>query len=289
MTGADNHNEQGVILPSVLVMLALASAVVMMMITLQDVSIQRSTRFNEAAQALAYAQGGELSAIIALRRDALEAPGTDNLTEAWAAISDSGAAIDNGTFSVSVGDAQSRFNINNLAGSGLAGRATFDKLLSALELPPSTGVRIMAFLAANGPVRHLGDLQQAGLTSRDIAVLSQMTVALPIETEINLNTAGEALIAALLANRAAATQLMAQRRRQGYLTPADTAAARIVLPPGAGFTSDFFEVHTSVTIGDTAQSISTLLQRVREDQNVRVIPIDHTRTKTAPSLAPPSN
>ena len=281
-------DQRGIILPSVLIILALASAVVMMMITLQDIAIQRSRRFNEAAQANAYIRGGELSVAVALRRDGVDAAQTDNLTEGWASISDAAVKIENGEFTLSVLDAQAKFNLNNLATTDLTGLKTLETIARALKMAPSTPARIADFLRIHGPLRQMEDLESSGLSALDIARLGQMAVALPVKTQININTADEALIAAVLDNAPIARQLVLQRKRKGFLTSADISAARAILPPGIGFTSNFFEVSLAVTIGDTSQFASTLLQRSNKNQIVDVFAIRRTHGKAAPSLAPPS-
>ena len=60
---------------NVLVVLGLAASVVYADAELGDLSIARSQRFGEAGQALALIRGGEQSAIAALRRDMIAAPG----------------------------------------------------------------------------------------------------------------------------------------------------------------------------------------------------------------------
>ena len=63
-------DREGMILLNVLLILAVASVAVLVMVTSQDIEVQRSTRRRDAAQAGAYARAGELSAITGLRRDA---------------------------------------------------------------------------------------------------------------------------------------------------------------------------------------------------------------------------
>ena len=68
---------EGMILLNVLLVLAVASVAVLIMVSTQDIEVQRSTRLRDAAQASAYARAGELSAVTALRRDALVAATTE--------------------------------------------------------------------------------------------------------------------------------------------------------------------------------------------------------------------
>jgi general secretion pathway protein K len=108
------------ILLNVLLFVTLAAGIVAAMIVSQDIAIGRATQMREAAQAMAIAEGGVLSAITALRRDALDQPESDHVGEPWAAVREAGAKIEGGTFDLAVSDAQGRFNVNNLRGDDFA-------------------------------------------------------------------------------------------------------------------------------------------------------------------------
>lgn len=282
----DRAGERGVILPSVLILLAFAATVVMLMVSMQEIAIQRSRRFNEAAQANAYARGGELSVITALRRDGIEAPDSDNANEGWARIAQQTTAIENGTFSLFVRDAQGRFNVNNLVEPDAINEQSLQAIVATSRLPPSVATRITAFIKARGAIGSLDELSRSGLSPQDIARLDAVVVALPRKTTVNINAAGVELLAALLGNPVAARRLVNQRTKRGLVTTEDVTAARVILPASLGYTSDFFEVEATVTIGDTAQTIRTLLQRFQQDNVVVVQPIRRTHSKTAPLPAP---
>ena len=66
--------QSGVVLINVLVTLALASTVLYAMISLSDLSIKRSQRYSEAAQAQALIVAAEASLISALSRDMTDGP-----------------------------------------------------------------------------------------------------------------------------------------------------------------------------------------------------------------------
>ena len=70
-------------------------------------------------------------------------------------------------------------------------------------------------------------------------------------------------MAILLQNPVQARVLAATRERDGLLTPDDVEAAGVILPPGVGFASDLFRIRIAVRIGDTPQSMESLLQRRR--------------------------
>lgn len=254
----------GVVLINVLVMLGLAATVVYMMLSLGEIAIARSQRFSEAGQALALVRAGEHSAIVALRRDMIEAPDTDHAGEAWAAAAQRGIEIAGGAFELEIADAQALFNLNALAGGGLQSTGVLQAVVEALELPPPTTARIAATLAQDGPLRRLDDLTfRAGIAPEVIARMSELVTALPGRGGININAAPPELIAVLLQNPVQARVLAAIRERAGFLTPQDVAAARAILPAGVGYRSDLYRVRTTVRVGDTVQAMESLLQRRR--------------------------
>ena len=97
----NRRDREGMILLNVLLVMAVASVAVLVMIVAQDIQVQRGTRLRDAAQASAYARAGELSAVTVLRRDALTAAASDNLTEPWAQIGQEAIAVPGGRFSAS--------------------------------------------------------------------------------------------------------------------------------------------------------------------------------------------
>jgi general secretion pathway protein K len=69
------------------------------------------------------------------------------------------------------------------------------------------------------------------------------------------------LLGLIADNPVQARSLQGIRNRNGFITPADITAAKVILPPGIGFVSRFFHVTVGVTIDGTAQRMETLLQR----------------------------
>lgn len=257
--------QDGVVLINVLVMLALASSVLYAMISLSDLSIARSQRFSEAGQAQALIAAGEASLIAALTRDMAEAPQTDNLSEPWAQIAQEPIAIAQGSFALTIQDAQSRINLNSNAIRGALGAQVLDQVGQALSLPPDVAARIVARLAQQQPLDRLEDLIfQAGLTAQEVAQLSEFLTVLPRSTDVNLNTASPGVIAALAETPDQAASLVAIRDRNGLLTAEDVADAQQVLLPGTGFTSSWFRMTVTVQVGRTVQQSIALIQRAAE-------------------------
>jgi general secretion pathway protein K len=258
------QTDDGVILINVLVILALTSAVLLVMVRVSDISIARSQVFSDAAQGQAVIQGAEASAIAALRRDMITAPNSDHLGEAWTAIGQAKTQIETGTFAVQITDTQSRFNLNSIAGSGVVGPQFLARIVARLKLPEDTTLRILARLARPEPLLTLDQLvPEAGLSPQTLNSLRTLVTLLPGRQDINLNTAPPDLIFALTDNPVQARVLVALRDRKGSLTAKDISAAAVILPPGTGFTSQFFELTTRVSVGQTAQAQHSLLRRYR--------------------------
>ena len=265
------------ILLNVFALVAFAAAVLLTMTGAQDAGLERGLRFREAATALAAARGGEMSAIVALRRDMLEAPKTDHYKEPWAGVAQRGVAIAGGHFSLTIEDAQARFNINTLIDGGALADATAARVETALKLPVGSAAALASFLREAGPVQQLGELRRAGLDAATLATIAPYLTALPGVTTVNVNTASEPLLALLLGDPVAARVLIERRAGPGFLTPGDFAAARVAVGPGLGFTSDHYLVTTTVTIGDTTQTLTSLLERRRGPTGVAVVVIARDR------------
>ena len=282
------ESERGMILVNVLLFVAIASGIVMLMIAAEDTALQRGMRMREAARAQAVMRGGELSAIVALRRDALVDPDSDNPAEPWAALAERGAPIEGGSFDLAIADAQGRFNVNSLMNGDAAAVEMLAQIATALELPPELVPQATELVRLTGPISDLRPLRLAGIEPQKLARLSQLITALPYDTKINVNSASEELLAIMIGDPMAAHALAAQRKREGYLTPADFAMVKATLPPTAGFTSNIFWVRTRVTIGDMSQQLTSLLARRRDaDQTVKVVAVGRWRGSAPPDQAPP--
>lgn len=285
---APRGGEDGVVLINVLAIVAIASAVAVTMLTLSQAAIYRSQRFSDAAQALATCFGAETSAVIALRRDLEETPDVDHAREAWAGLGETAAKIAGGTFDLAIEDAQSRFNVNGLRSGGAAALETFRAIVLSLDLPGDDADRAFALIRFAGPLSDVRELARAGLDEASIASLSELVTALPERTDVNLNTAGQGLLAILLKNPVSAAFLVSRRERLGYLAKDDLDAADILLAPGIGFSSRYFRVAVTVRVGDAVQTLTSLLFRRERNGQAEVVAISRKRGRAAPLPEPPS-
>lgn len=268
------ERERGVILINVLLFVAIASAVVLLMITAEEGSLHRSARLADAARARAAALGGELSAIVALRRDAAVAPESDDMTEAWAGVAQHDTAIRGGRFDLEIADATDRFDINLLMTDDPAARALAGRIAAAVGLPDELIEQAVYYVKMAGPVSDLAPLRAAGLPPRALARLSTLVTALPVDSRVNLNSVGEDLLGIMLADPAAAHALVSLRARKGFLTPDDLLLQHVAPPPLSSFRSDLFRLRARARIGDTAQQLTSLLVRRHDGKEIVVAPIE---------------
>lgn len=269
---------EGMILLNVLLVLAVASVAVLIMVSTQDIEVQRSTRLRDAAQASAYARAGELSAITALRRDALTASTTDNLTEPWAALSQQDIAVPGGRFALAVEDEQARFNLNALQ-TGEAGPIDlFQRIGLALEVDPAALIRIATVVRVAGPLTDDSLILAAGVPRAELDRLSPYVTLLPPSAGVNMNTVAQPLLALMTNDPDLAGRLVAKRAERGFLLPADLAEAGAPNLPATGYTSDHYRVVTTVTVGEVTQVLDSRLARLRGVGTVDVVVTRRRRT-----------
>ena len=269
---------EGMILLNVLLVLAVASVAVLIMVSTQDIEVQRSTRLRDAAQANASARAGELSAITTLRRDALVAAGTDNLAEPWAQLGQQDISVPGGRFALAIEDEQSRFNLNAMKTGESAPITLFQSIGAALGIDPVSMIRIASVVRVAGPLTDDGLIVAAGVPRADLDRLRPWVAILPEDATINLNTVGLPLLSLMTGDADVARKLIEVRARNGLLTPADLATEGAPTLPGTGFTSNHYRVITTVTVGDVTQALDSRIARIRRDRVVDVVVTGRRRT-----------
>jgi len=287
MSRRDDHREEGMILVNVLMMVAIAAGLVLLMINREGLALDRGLRTREASRALAAVRGGEVSAIVALRRDGDTSPGQDYPAEAWGALSESGAPIQGGTFDLAISDAEGRFNINNVRSGEAASLIMFQTIARTIGLRDDELDICIQMIRLAGPVTDLRPIRALGLDPDVVDRLEKLVTALPGNTTINLNAADEEMLLLLFRDSFAVHRLIEQRKRRGYLTPADLAAEKLTLPWGTSFRSTTFWVRTRATIGGTTQQSATLLKRRWDERGkTEVFPLERWRNAAVPPDAP---
>ena len=253
------NQDSGVILINVLVALALGAAIVVLMFTSQENLMDRTRRAAAATQAEALALGAEASMITALRRDMNLAPETDHPLEPWAMAAQEEVVLATGRFSITVTDAQSRFDLNALATGRLAQQQILARLIKALDLPDRVALDIIDWLTRRGPAYELSEIDALDAPTRK--VLAPYVSLLPQEGAVNINTASELVIAVVLGSPSAARQLVKVRETKGFLTQGDLTDAGIVAMNGIGFTSDVYDVQSVAEVDGTTVTLNSRLLR----------------------------
>ncbi len=253
--------QAGVSLLNVLAVLAVGTGLVQIMLRDQDVAVHQLKRSNSVAQARALAHSGTTSVAVALRRDFVEAPGSDHLGEAWARAAQEQIALDFGQFAVAVVDARGKFDLNALQPTAIAEQRVFSALLTSLELPEVLAGQITQIISQKGPLHKTEDLIRFGLPPSDVRRLSAHVTATSVRGHLNLNAVTEPLMGALLHNPSAARGLVARRLLKGFLDTRDFAALGVSQPPLAGFTSDVFDVTSMARVGQARVVVKRRLLR----------------------------
>lgn len=282
------NDEQGMILVNVLMFVAIAAGLVLLMINREELALNQGLRTREAARALAVARGGELSALVALRRDGETASDTDNASEPWARLAEKGAPIDGGSFDLAVSDAEGRFNLNALRSGVAAAIVLFQTIAKQAGLPPEQVLAAVEYVRLHGPLTDLRPLRLAGVEPEIADRLERLVTALPGTTAINLNAADPEMLRILFADPLVGARLAEVRARQGYLTLKDLSDQQVTPPWGTSFQSNTFWVRTRATIGGTSQQVATLIQRSRSPEGAVVTaPVERWRGAAVPPGAPP--
>jgi general secretion pathway protein K len=282
MTDCPRDRESGVVLVNVLVVLTLASILVYMMLSDQDLAIARARNMASASAADALARGAEASVVSALRRDAEDHPETDHYGEEWMQVGQQVVELETGTFSVSVTDAQARLDVGRLKSGNVQESQVFLRLLAVLDLPPALVPRIASELLQSPDVTSLDALTSIDAATKEI--LDPHVDLLPIPSALNLNTASETLLAVVLNNPSAATRLIASRNRNGFLDAAAFADIGVIQPPGTGFTSNTFDAQIEAEVDETGIVLSS---RMHRDQRGDVRVIRRRYGATPPAQLPP--
>lgn len=274
--GRSKEDRAGMILLNVLILVAIAAAAVTVMIASEDIEVQRTIRLNDAGQAQALARAGELSAVVALRRDGLTAPDHDAYNEPWAAIAQQSIAVPRGRFALAIADEQARFNLNSLMKDDAVVASRFRRVAAAAGLSEESLVAVAALVQLVGPLRDEGLLHSAGVSPEEVARLAPFVAYLPPDATLNLNTADERLLGLIIDNPASVRAFLNLRSRQGRVTDADLA--QLGLSGIGGFTSNHFSLTTTVRVGDVTQVTHSRITRRTDAAGVHVSVTGRRRT-----------
>ena len=299
------RTNRGVALISVLLVVALVSALAYQMVTRHSLTVAQTRQVFHGAQAREYAIGAEMFARQLLFEDwSNEASrDTDTLLEAWAQPAFP-FEIEDGVLELMITDLDGRFNLNTVTGSGgpesmqrlkrMMNNLGLDQNLADAWLDwvdddfdvhgfgAEDGEYLLAepaYRAANQPASSVSELLAiANFTKADFDLLSAHTTVLPTtDLKINVNTAGYEVMRALSPNFSAAdAQTLVESPREFTDVPSITAQYA-----GLGdsvnimaVTSEYFEVRVRAEVASTRTELTSTLHRDPTTGKIRLLARD---------------
>ena len=288
MTG----DQRGVALVSVLLIVAVATALAYGMVERQTLSVAHSKQTLAGSQARQYALGGEQYArqILFADWEEVETRELDTLFEQWAAPTET-FEIAGGAIEIRIQDLDRRFNLNAVAGRrGPQNAARLKRLLTHLEIDPNAadawvdwidedqdvtafGLEDSARLMDDPPRRtanqravHVSEFVVAtGIDAAAFARLRPHVTVLPVlDLRINVNTANEVVLGTLAPNFPAASALAMVELDREFPRIEEVTAAYAQLGEAAGVlavVSEYFRVQVRAEVDDARAETTAVIHR----------------------------
>ena len=276
------RRERGLAVIPALLIVAIAAAAAALMLSQQAAMLDQSAMVVARAQADAYAQAGMDWARGVLAVDRRE---VDSLNEPWAQPI-AALPVERAIVSGSIADEQGKFNLNNLQAGGDTDKRIFKALLGAVGLSPDLSEAVTNWVktgetpdnayylglprpyrAANQPMVAVEELYRVrGFDAAAVAKLRPYVTALPASpTPINVNTASEVVLAALLGNKRDVIRgIVDMRVKRPFGKALDFVTFTKMESgdaPSIDVKSGYFSVHIQVAQDDVQLASDALVQR----------------------------
>lgn len=288
--------QRGLAAVTAILIVAVAASAATLMLAQQSAMIDQTMMVASRAQADLYAQAGLDWARGVLAEDARRAGAVDSLDEAWAQPI-VGLPVERAIVAGAIGDEQAKFNLNNLV-NGIQKSPQdveiFRRLLQSLGLAPDladaaldwidadsdlasgAGAEDAYYLSlprpyrtANQPMVQVEELYRVrGFDAAAVAKLRPYVTALPVRTPVNVNTADEPVLGAILPELSAAeiAQLVRVRKVKPFGGKPEIVQAARKAPPDAinaslDVKSAFFSVRVQVAQDDVQVGTEALVRR----------------------------
>ena len=288
--------QRGLAAVTAILIVAVAASTATLMLAQQSAMLDQTMLVASRAQADMYAQAGLDWARGVLGEDARTAGAVDSLDEPWAQPI-IGLPVERALVAGAIADEQAKFNLNNLlngtqtsptdveilkrllASVGLAPEladAVLDWIDADSDLTSSAGAEDAYYLslqkpyrAANQPLVQVEELYRVrGFDAPAVAKLRPYVTALPGRTAVNVNTASELVLAAILHELSSdeVAQLTRVRSVKPFRTKGEIAQAAKRASPTAinrdlDVKSAFFSVRIQVAQDDVQLASDALVQR----------------------------
>ena len=292
---------RGVVLLSVLLVLALLSALAWQLMGKHSLVIAQARFTFTGDQALEYALGAETFARQILFEEwSRNGPTKDTLQEVWAQPT-APFEVDNGFLEVQVIDMHRCFNLNSVAGSNwqpnllrlktlMRNLGMPDNLADAWRDWVDSDIEITGFGAedgeylgeavsyrtANSPAAHASELRLIrGIEAEHLELLESHVCVLPsTELKVNVNTAGPAVLAAMSpALTPAQVEAFTDAVRDYDDVSTVTAEFPDLTPAVDALTvnSEYFRVNVRAQVDDSQVELSSLLRRDPSSGRIELI------------------
>jgi general secretion pathway protein K len=288
------RRERGVAAITAILIVAVAASAATLMLSQQSAMLDQTMMVASRAQADLYAQAGIDWARGVLAEHLRQGNAFDSLDEGWAQPI-AALPVERAIVSGVIGDEQGKFNLNNLVFNGVKSEAdvlVFKRLLAGVGLSPELSDAVLDWVdtdsdlaggagaedayylslpkpyrAANGPMEQVEELYRVrGFDAPTVAKLKPYVTALRAHTAINVNTASDVVLAAVLAvPLARATAIVAERRSNPFRSKSEFQARVKEGATSAGNDLDVKSAHFSVAIqvvqDDVHLAVDALVRR----------------------------
>ncbi len=285
--------QQGVALVSVLLVVAVATALAYAMVDRQGFTIAHSRQTLAGSQARQFALGGEQYARQILYED-WEQEDTreiDTLLEEWSAPAEA-FELRGGALEIRIQDLERRFNLNAVAGDreGAQNTARLKRLLTGLQMDANLADRWVDWVDADEDVTALGFEDAAYLmgdpprraANQRAAHVSEFVVATGVDSEaferlrphvtvlplddlqVNVNTANEVVLGTLAPNFTAGNALRLTEQEREIARVEDITGAHPELGEAVAVLtvrSAFFRIQVRAEVDGARSELTSLLHR----------------------------
>jgi general secretion pathway protein K len=274
--------QRGLAVVTALLIVAIAASAAALMLAQQSAMLDQTAMVTARAQADAYAQAGFDWARGVLLEDQHRTQ-VDSLDEPWAQPI-AALPVERAVVSGSIADEQGKFNLNNLGPANTANdRRIFTALLNGLGLSPELMNSLIAWVgpegpessyylslarpyrAANQPLVQVDELYRVrGFDAATVAKLRPYVTALKDHTAINVNTAPEPVLAALVGDAPDVIRtIVATRSKAAFKDQAAFLAVAGVASLGDSIDvkSRYFSVRVQVAQDDVQLASDALVER----------------------------
>jgi len=292
----------GVALISVLLIVALVSALVYRLLSEQSMVVAHTRHVVYGDQALAYALGGEAYARQLLFEDWNRegSRALDSLSEPWAQPLEP-FEVEGGALTIRLRDLDGRFNLNALvAADGRRATESLRALLAAVGVDQAVAERWRDWVDADGEGTGFGAEDQfylgleppyrtanrpaatitelrllEGIGAEQFLLIAPHVAALPVTGgRININTA-DAVTLQTLSPQLSASRAQSLVESERLYTDAQTLAAEVPELGGSlelmKVTSEFFEVQVRAEINGARTELTSVLHRSPADGSISLV------------------